>query len=562
MPLLLLSILFVSGNQGICEAAKDQANPQTSASIVSEMIFIPAGRFSMGTTEDQRLPLITKYGLHPGLFAIQASKEVDVPAFFIEKHEVTCRQYKTFVEQSGHRVPIDWFEKGYSKESDDLPMTGIDYEDAQAYAAWVGRRLPTEIEWEKAARGVDGRLWPWGNDWKAAACGMDDLSRPVMKTFPDPVLFHPEDKSPYGVMDMAGNVSEWVRTDLPQKFGYCGGFRGGSYAFSQPFQFLVTSRNAQPKGNGGIGYLGFRCALDGNLKPEEACPVLSQTPTTQIPSLEGKPTPSKPPDPSRYCSTKIQILPIHDLDPTRQNYKNTMVCCHLPAADDPLPAGGPFVPWKVELRIPYLPSDRPALFFENHWGTEMQHLEFSQDHTEALFESNIPGFMDAKIRLEAGLDYLDIAYDVTNLSSEFVSSTVEMCMSLLNAPSFRDHDGERTFMLTDHGFKKRNEVPNVPFERLWCQDFTVNELTRTSVIAPLMQGNLIATLARDRGWIIAPTSLSGSACRLFNNWEYSCLHAVPYSAAQPGERVQVKQRLYFLRGGLNALVARYEKDRA
>jgi hypothetical protein len=190
----------------------------------------------------------------------------------------------------------------------------------------------------------------------------------------------------------------------------------------------------------------------------------------------------------------------------------------------------------------------------------MENVQFNEDNTAATLQASFPDFLDLEIEVEGGVDYVDIGYDITNRGQQFMKSTVEMCLTLLFAPNFRDHDGDRTYILTDEGFKRRNNVHNVPFFRLWCQDFTVDEISQTSVIAPLMQKELIATVSRDAEWVIAPTSLSGNPARLFNNWEYSCLHALPYSAAYPGERVQVRQRVYFLRGGLGALKARYERD--
>ena len=118
-------------------------------------------------------------------------------------------------------------------------------------------------------------------------------------------------------------------------------------------------------------------------------------------------------------------------------------------------------------------------------------------------------------------------------------------------------------MLTDQGFKLRNQLPQKVMDRLWCQDFTIDEVTRTSCIAPYNQKDLLAMLSRDHQWIVAPVSLSGKPVRLFNNFrEYGCLHAIPYSRLLPGEHKIFRQRVYFLRGGLSTLVTRYDEDYA
>ena len=137
----------------------------------------------------------------------------DVAGFWIDRFEVTNAEYSEFVAAAG-RPPAE-----FSEESDlfapDQPVTGVRWTDAQAYCAWAGKRLPTELEWEKAARGKQGQLYPWGAALDVKLAHLDG-------DVPLGVGAHPTDESPYGVRGMAGNVSEWVADTDSARGGVCG----------------------------------------------------------------------------------------------------------------------------------------------------------------------------------------------------------------------------------------------------------------------------------------------------------------------------------------------------
>jgi len=160
-------------------------------------IAIPEGPFAMGTNferaDAQDKPQHT----------------VNLPAYRIDKYLVTNAQYARFLAETGHRPPSTW-KNGHIAEGQLLyPVTLVNWYDAKAYAAWAGKRLPTEAEWEKAARGTDARRWPWGNtmDPKRLNTYYNVGSATNVDTYKNGV-------SPYGVFDMAGNVSQWVEDDF------------------------------------------------------------------------------------------------------------------------------------------------------------------------------------------------------------------------------------------------------------------------------------------------------------------------------------------------------------
>lgn len=167
------------------------------------MVWVPAGRFLMGSSDKDISAFLKE---HPEkkwtaeAFADETPQhEVRLSGYWIYKCEVTVKQYRQFCEETGRTMPVEpaW---GWQ---DDYPIMNVRWDDAAAYAEWAGASLPTEAQWEKAARGTDGRLYPWGNEWDASRCGETRLGEI------HPVGSIPTGASPYGCMDMAGNAAEW-----------------------------------------------------------------------------------------------------------------------------------------------------------------------------------------------------------------------------------------------------------------------------------------------------------------------------------------------------------------
>lgn len=161
------------------------------------MVLIPAGEFIMGT--DTRLP-------DEG-----PQHKVKLPAFYIDKYEVTNLQYEQFTKATERRSPIHFKNRTYPAGRVDHPVINVSWEDAHDYCAWAGKRLPTDQEWEKAARGTDGRAFPWGNEFDPHKANVPGRWK-ELNTFGDttPVGAFEAGKSPYGVYDMSGNVWEWT----------------------------------------------------------------------------------------------------------------------------------------------------------------------------------------------------------------------------------------------------------------------------------------------------------------------------------------------------------------
>jgi formylglycine-generating enzyme required for sulfatase activity len=182
---------------------------KVNAEEKSDMVLVPAGEFDMGLTDDQVQNIVDSLGaMAKYLDNATPAHKVNVDAFYIDKYEVTNKDYKKFVEATGHKIPLHWEDAGgdIPKGKEKHPVVYVSWEDAVAYCEWVNKRLPTEPEWEKAARGTDARLFPWGDKFEKKNLNYEK-SR---KNGTTPVGSYKAGISPYGCFDMAGNVWEWT----------------------------------------------------------------------------------------------------------------------------------------------------------------------------------------------------------------------------------------------------------------------------------------------------------------------------------------------------------------
>ena len=226
---------------------------------VSEMILIPEGFFLMGTSQQQAEVIARNHGHHPSWLAGEIpQRKIHLPAFRIDKYPVTNRRYSEFVRVTGARAPFDWIDGSPSLAQMELPARFIGRKDARAFAKWSGKRLPTAAEWEKAARGEEGRLYPWGNDFDAVAC-QHDSGGVVPPDGMSTVAAHPRGASPYGVMDLSGNVAEFCADGPAPGFAY---IKGGSWLTTSPLNLRCAAVGLSGEENNALDYLGFRCAKD------------------------------------------------------------------------------------------------------------------------------------------------------------------------------------------------------------------------------------------------------------------------------------------------------------
>ncbi len=217
----------------------------------AEMVLVPAGEFWMGTDN---------------MGAESPRHRVHLDAYYIDKVPVTNALYERFIRATSRQDPSDWSNTNFNGPTQ--PVVGVSWHDADAYCKWAGKRLPTEAEWEKAARGTDGRKYPWGDQWDPSHANSAESK--LGKT--TPVGSYLSGASPHGALDMAGNVWQWVddwydkdyyqrsleRNPRGPEFGTARVLRGGAW-FSFPLALRSSSRLDYTPGHRGVS-LGFRCA--------------------------------------------------------------------------------------------------------------------------------------------------------------------------------------------------------------------------------------------------------------------------------------------------------------
>jgi formylglycine-generating enzyme len=256
------------------EPSAAQPSPKPANEVVGKdgapMILVPAGLFPMGVPKGDRDGGRDEYPRH----------EVVLDHYYIDKYEVTHGRYAEFVKATGHRTPENpkypkrtlWSDH-LSDSLSERPVINVDWQDAEAYCRWAGKRLPTEAEWEKAARGTEDRRFPWGNveptdkhlnfnqKWKGEKTLM-------------PVGSYEAGKSPFGAYDMAGNVWEWVADWYDPLYyekspgtnpkgpdtGTYKVLRSSGWSVETPLVRLFTRVKSDPKNRNDS--TGFRCAKD------------------------------------------------------------------------------------------------------------------------------------------------------------------------------------------------------------------------------------------------------------------------------------------------------------
>ncbi len=225
------------------------------------MVVVSAGKFIRGSDRVDEHQQGNELGtLKPWYLDEHPQHEFHLPLFYIDRFEVTNSEYKQFIDETQARPPVYFFGRGIPTGRDHFPVTDVNWYQAVRYCKWRGKYLPTEAQWEKAARGPEGREFPWGADYdnkklNAGDSGFGDIVQ---------VGSFPGGESPYGAFDLSGNVWEWT-ADWYQAYP------GGDYKTDL---FGEKQKVFRGGGWGGVGHyslpLFYRAAYRSSLAPEES----------------------------------------------------------------------------------------------------------------------------------------------------------------------------------------------------------------------------------------------------------------------------------------------------
>ena len=236
--------------------SSDQQKTVVAGKDGAPSVLVPAATFTMGDGEESPL------------------RTIHVDAFYLDRFEVTTERFAKFLEATGAISPPDGWDDAKAATARELPVVGVDWREADAYCRWAGKRLPTEAEWERAARGAEARTYPWGNDAPAAARARfaTSASGPYQGGLA-PVGSHAAGQSSEGIQDLAGNASEWVADWYSESFatsdvrnpkgpesGPGKGIRGGGW--QEPAERLRSAKRFYASPDNRADDLGFRCARD------------------------------------------------------------------------------------------------------------------------------------------------------------------------------------------------------------------------------------------------------------------------------------------------------------
>ncbi len=511
------------------------------------MVFVPAAERTVGTSLEERRSLAKRFDCDPTWLNDDLdARSLQIGSFWIDRTPVTNAQYFAFVGETGARNP--WPDGPYPAGFADHPVVDISFEEAEAYARWAGKRLPTAEEWEVAAQAEKPGLFPWGDDWPGPTKpAVPNVSPNWHLPGTESVGSGHHGQSRFGMEDFVCQVCEWTRSTMPHHGATFARLKGASWLHQDPVNFR-TAASFWAMTSFATPWIGFRCALDGNDSP----PPLRRKASAADPAAPKTATPSH-----QAGNGTLRAYPLHEIPPSVDSHLLRWSRLFL-TSPRPATCRG-FVLHATNV------GDWPISLFlaeSLNWNDKTL-LNWYQATDPALQES--PGesgppryrldFAAIAVEYEfvSGTDYVDLRTMITNKTDSAGTFGTTSCFSLLSQPLFYDCEMLRTYQWTGaEGFVPVRKLPRQGACVRWIapEDF--------SAVGGVGRPGAMAVVSRDGQWTFASVRLEdGGSFQVQGNTWLNCLHTDCAVKVEAHKSRQTNQRLFLIQGGLAELQARW-----
>lgn len=526
-----------------------------AAHSAGAMVLVPGAERTVGTSADERRVLAQRFNCDLTWLNDDLDRRtVRLAPFWIDRFPVSNAQYRTFVAATGARAP--WLGGRFPAEAADQPVVGVTQQDAMAYAAWAGKRLPTAEEWEVAARADADGIFPWGDAWPGPvrfrdAARIPDWARPETQ----PLGSGRHGRSAAGMEDFVQQVCEWTSTTMPHHGATFVQVKGTSWLHEDPVNFR-SAAGAWTMGSFTTSWVGFRCALDGAKPPPPAPRPAAGAPVENFsPSVAAAATPGARVEFFRLgdapSDLRTRFLHWHGLF---LNGGDATLSARSRGFVFRAPATGP---WPVGLFVAEAMYWNDAAMLGGPWEENpiLEKLASGPGRAAAAYRLFFKE-LDATYEFRAGEDYVDLLTTVANKTDRPGKFDTSSCFSLTSNPLFYDGEMTRTFILTrNRGFVPLRQIPRPGDCVRWI------EPSDTAQFGGCGDPGTMATVSRDGKWVFAVVRLERDAAfRIQGNAWLNCLHTDAASVIKARSAQTTRQRVYFLKGDLAALQARLLRD--
>jgi formylglycine-generating enzyme required for sulfatase activity len=491
------------------------------------MVLVPAGEVAVGTLTRTRAAMGERFACHPTWLNDELPYgRVRLDAFWIDRSPVTNAQYLAFCQETGRPAPEWWGQAlSFPVEYADHPVVGVSGQDARAYAAWAGKRLPTPEEWEAALGGSD-TVFPWGDAWPGPL-KLKRVARPSW-ALPGtrPVGTAECGAAASGVRDFAGQCLEWVNRVIPHHTTEFQLLKGASWFHEDPLNFR-TAAGAYAVERWSSPLTGFRCALDGRQEPP---PVRSARP-------------ERPPG----------------LDELRA------LAAEAPSSGPLTVEAGGGLQRFIAIRVPALGATSMRFYapegidWDGHpaltWRSTPDITWTEATPGRAAYTMRFPEFV-LNAEFVAGEDSVEQRFTAVNGTDRPASFRTTSCLNLQRLPHFYDCELLRTCVLNGEG-----EL--LPVRRFSRQGECVRWITGPEPVelGEKLRWAFLAVPSRDGSAVIAAGRAGeGSDFRFANNSLFTCLHTDSTVEVPAKGRKTTRQVLYFTKGKPTAALRRFRKD--